>query len=65
MVSTQRKCIYAKDISLILGKSYKQSLRILRTVKDAYSKKPHQYVTLEEFAQYTGIDIALIRKSCL
>lgn len=64
MIKKQRTCIYAKDISIILGKSYKQSLRILRTIKDAYSKEPHQYVTLEEFAQYTGIDINLIRKYC-
>jgi len=65
MLNPQRTCIYAKDISLILGKSYKQSVRILRLIKDAYNKKDHQYVTLEEFAEYTGIDIAIVRKACL
>lgn len=60
----QRTCICPKDISVILGKSYKQSLRILRTIKDAYSKQPHQYVTLEEFADYTGIDLETVRKAC-
>lgn len=60
----KRKCIYPKDISLILGKSYKQSLRIMRTIRDAYDKEPHQYVTMEEFAEYTGISIEIIREYC-
>lgn len=63
-MSLKRKCIYPKDISLILGKSYKQSLRIMRTIKDAYSKEPHQYLTLEEFAEYTGIDLDIVKKNC-
>lgn len=63
-MNLNRKCIYPKDISLILGKSYKQSLRIMRTIKDAYDKEPHQYVTQEEFAEYTGISLEIIRKYC-
>ncbi|GGH14600.1 hypothetical protein FAZ19_07335 [Sphingobacterium alkalisoli] len=61
----ERVCIYAKDISVLLGKSYKQSVRILRTMKDAYGKDAQQYLTLEEFSEYTGIDMEIIRRKCL
>ncbi|MBE8722691.1 hypothetical protein [Sphingobacterium pedocola] len=61
----ERVCIYAKDISVLLGKSYKQSVRILRTMKDAYGKDAQQYLTLEEFSDYTGIDMEIIRAKCL
>lgn len=60
----QRSCIYAKDASLILGKSYKQASRLIKIIKDAYKKEPHQYVTLEEFSEYTGIDIETVRQYC-
>lgn len=60
-----RTCIYPKDISILLGKSYKQAVRIFGTIRDAYGKERHQYLTMQEFADYTGIDIATIRAVCL
>lgn len=63
-MSNERVCIYAKDISILLGKSYKQAVRILRTIKDAYGKKSGQYITIEEFSEYTGINVETIRKQC-
>ena len=64
-MSNQRVCIYAKDVSILLGKSYKQAVRILRTIKDAYGKQLNQYITVEEFSAYTGIDVETIRNRCL
>ncbi|HLS96137.1 MAG TPA: hypothetical protein VK017_11305 [Sphingobacterium sp.] len=64
-MTNERICIYAKDISILLGKSYKQSVRILRTIKDAYGKDVKQYLTIEEFSEYTGIDVEAIREKCL
>lgn len=64
MAKNRRTCIYPKDISILLGKSYRQAVRILRTIRHAYGKQPHQYVTLDEFATYTGIDIETIREVC-
>ncbi|MCY4779066.1 hypothetical protein ORI89_05355 [Sphingobacterium sp. UT-1RO-CII-1] len=64
MAKNQRTCIYPKDISILLGKSYKQAVRISGTIRDAYGKKSHQYLTLEEFSEYTGIDIAAVKKVC-
>lgn len=64
-MTNERVCIYAKDIATLLGKSYKQAVRLLRTIKDAYGKDPKQYITLEEFAEYTGIALDTVRKHCL
>ena len=63
-MSNERVCIYAKDVSALLGKSYKQAVRILATIKAAYGKRSHQYLTMEEFASYTGIDVATVRAQC-
>ncbi|WP_282636135.1 hypothetical protein [Sphingobacterium thalpophilum] len=64
-MNNQRVCIYAKDVSILLGKSYKQAVRILRTIKDAYGKDLNQYITVEEFSAYTGIDVEIVRQQCL
>ncbi|MDR0262398.1 MAG: hypothetical protein LBJ04_04155 [Sphingobacterium sp.] len=61
---SKRVCIYAKDVSTLLGKSYKQAVRILATIKAAYGKRCDQYVTIEEFASYTGIDLATVQAQC-
>lgn len=60
----QRMCIYAKDVSIILDKSIQQSRRILSIIRDIHGKLPHQYVSIKEFAAYTGLDEEEIRKVC-
>ena len=35
----QRICVYPKDIQIITGKSYRQSLRIYHQIKRHYNKK--------------------------
>ncbi|MFD2555467.1 hypothetical protein [Sphingobacterium tabacisoli] len=51
-----RICIYPKDISMITGKSYRQSLRIYNAIKRKHNKEPHQLVTLDEVCQYLGLN---------
>lgn len=60
----QRLCIYPHDISTILGKSLSQSRRILVSIRDAYGKRENQYVSIDEFAEYTGLDLEKIKKNC-
>lgn len=50
-----RSCIYAKDIALITGKSYRQACRIHKTIRDFHHKKTGQYLSIKEFCEYTGI----------
>ena len=50
-----RICIYPKDIQLITGKSYRQSIRIMKKIRLKFNKQENQYVTFDEFCEYTGI----------
>ena len=50
------RVIYPKDIARILRKSESAASRLLKVIKDAYSKKDHQLVTVSEFASYTGLN---------
>ena len=59
-----RVCIYPKDASILTGKSIRHAQDLLKTIKDALNKRKHQYVTIADFAKYTGIDIELVQKVC-
>ena len=63
-MKTNRLCIYAKDISIITGKGIRTSQRLLREIKNKLNKQNHQFVSLKEFSDYTGIDFELVTKSC-
>jgi hypothetical protein len=63
-MKNQRVCIYPKDVSIVLGKSIQQSRRILSLIKDAYGKQKNQYVSIQEFATYTGLQEEDIKKAC-
>jgi len=51
----KRICIYPKDIQLITGKSYRQSLRIAQEIKSALNKDKEELITVSDFSEYTGI----------
>lgn len=55
---SQRICIYPKDVQLITGKSYKYARELLQEIKAHYRKKNHQYISIYEFCQYTGLNLA-------
>jgi hypothetical protein len=56
-VHFKRICIYPKDIQRITGKSYRQSLRMLKTIKISFQKKNNELLTIIEFCEYTGLKI--------
>ena len=51
----KRACIYPKDVQRITGKSYRQSLRMLQQIKRDLNKEKEQYITIEDYCSYTGI----------
>lgn len=53
----KRICICPKDIQLITGKSYRQSLRIIEKIKEENNKPKSGLITIEEFCNYTGLNI--------
>lgn len=60
----KRLCIYAKDVSIITGRGQRYAQRLLQSIKISLKKDKHQFVTIQEFADYTGIDLKLIHALC-
>ena len=50
-----KACIYPKDIQRIMGKGYLQSRLYLLKIKQHYNKAPEQFISIEEFSEYTGL----------
>lgn len=50
-----RLCIYPKDVQRITGKSYRQSIRILKAVRQIFDKHEKSYVSVSEFCLYSGL----------
>ena len=57
-----RSCIYAKDVSIITGKGERTSRHYFQTMKKKLGKKVNQFVTIHEFANYSGIPITVVRE---
>jgi hypothetical protein len=55
-MKTKRICIYAKDIQRITGKSEKTGYRILDNIRRQLGKESHQFVTVNEFAEFAGFE---------
>ncbi len=51
----KRIVIYPKDIQVITGKSYRQSVRYLNRIKEDLNKLDNELVSIEEFCQYTSL----------
>lgn len=50
-----RICIYPKDIQRITGRSERYGRRLLERIKDHLDKERHQFITIDEFCDYSGI----------
>ena len=57
-----RICIYPKDIQKITGRSERYARELLYRIRRAYQKADHQFVSIEEFCQYTGLDPNAVRE---
>ncbi|MBI3137893.1 MAG: hypothetical protein HYZ15_04845 [Sphingobacteriales bacterium] len=60
--ATHRVVLYCKDISLITGRKYRAARNLYLAILKAFDKQPRQFVTLQEFSLYTGIQEELILK---
>ncbi len=57
-----RSCIYPKDVQRITGKSERYSRKLLKKLKAQLKKEDHQFISIEEFAEFVGLDPDLVRK---
>lgn len=52
----KKRCvIYPKDVQNITGRSERYGQVILNKIKVLFRKEPHQFVTVDEFAEFSGI----------
>lgn len=56
-----RSCIYPKDVQRITGKSERYSRTLLKKIKAGLKKGEHQFVSIDEFAQYVGLTSELVK----
>lgn len=52
-----RACIYPKDVQRILGKTYRQARLYLVRIRKQLGKEPHQLISIEEFCEYSGLQM--------
>ena len=52
---TTRLCVYPKDVQRITGKSERYGRMLLLKIKESFNKKDHQFVSIQEFCNYTGL----------
>ena len=57
MNATKRICIYPKDIARITGRTEKYARKLLDKIRQQHAKNENQFVSVEEFCQYTGLKI--------
>lgn len=51
----KRLIIFPKDVQIITGRSERYSQKLLCKIKESFAKAPHQFVTVDEFAEFSGI----------
>jgi len=59
-IEQKRICIYPKDVQRITGKSYRYARLLLIEIRRELKKEEHQFLTIEEFCQYKGLNIELV-----
>ena len=60
----QRLCIYPKDVQLITGRTERYGCKLLTEIKKKLNKTEHQFVSIDEFCNYTGLDVEQV-KQCI
>jgi len=57
-----RICIYPKDIQRITGKSERYGRNLIQKLRNSLGKQPHQFITIKEFSEYSGIKVEIINQ---
>lgn len=53
----ERITIYPKDIQRVTGRSERYGRTLIGKIRKHLNKQDHQFVTVEEFCEYTGLKI--------
>lgn len=60
-MKSNRVCIYPKDVQRITGRSERYGRLLLHQIRKHFDKQPHQFITVDEFAEFTGIDLDIVK----
>jgi len=60
-MKSNRVCIYPKDVQRITGRSERYGRLLLHQIRKHFDKQSHQFITADEFSEFTGIDIDLVK----
>ncbi|GMQ26628.1 hypothetical protein Aoki45_33110 [Algoriphagus sp. oki45] len=58
----KRIVIYPKDIQVITGRSERYCHSLIKKIKKYYGKEEHQFITQEEFSDFSGIPVEQVSK---
>ena len=61
IMKSDRVCIFPKDVQRITGRSERYGRLLLHQIRKHFDKKPHQFITANEFAEITGVDLETVR----
>jgi hypothetical protein len=61
-MTPKRACIYPKDIQRITGRSERYGRKLMQDIRTFLDKEPHQFITVQEFAEYSGINEEVIQQ---
>jgi hypothetical protein len=61
-MNLKRACIYPKDIQRITGRSERYGRKLLNDIKCFLDKEPHQFITINEFSDYSGIHVDIVNQ---
>ena len=56
----ERLCIYPKDIQIVTGRSERYGRKLIKKIKERFSKEDHHFVTIEEFCVYSGLSLTSV-----
>ncbi|MBN7814193.1 hypothetical protein [Algoriphagus pacificus] len=59
---TKRCIIYPKDIMMITGRSERYAQAMIHKIREFHGKEIHQFITVREFAEFSGITEEQIQK---
>jgi pyridoxine 5'-phosphate synthase PdxJ len=56
-----RVVLYPKDVENITGRRGSTARRLIQRIREALGKSKHEFITIQEFSLFTGIDEDLIK----
>lgn len=61
VMKSNRVCIFPKDVQRITGRSERYGRLLLHQIRKHFDKQPHQFITADEFAEFTGVNIQTVK----